>query len=177
MAHGHAGCAVTASWPCGMAGPAGGGGRPESAAPPPRAFQLQEKAFRAEDPVSRDSELAGCETQISKGAGACAPPPPTRRRAGTVGRRLGWAGQPGTAKGRRWPAERRAPGPRTRALSSLWLRAPRAGPCSRRAYDPSVHRGRWRKGTAETTRARAGGVQGPGGHHRPLAAYLALVMR
>lgn len=56
-----------------------------------RVFHLPEKTFQAEDPVSRDSEVSRCETQISKWTGACAPPPPSRR-SGAVGRLWGPAG-------------------------------------------------------------------------------------
>jgi hypothetical protein len=76
-------------------------------------------------------------------------------RAGAVGRRWGPARLPGTAAGRRWPAQRRGPGAadaRGRPRSSRGHLA--------RAGDPGAHRGSWREGTAETTWA---GVQGPAG--------------
>lgn len=130
-----------------------------------RAFHLPEKTFQAEDPVSRDSEVSRCETQISKWAGACAPPPPSRR-SGAVGRL--W----GPARLRRLPRggalwQRPEPwGPRT------WKPSPISTPASK----PGAHRGSWREGTAEKTRAKAW-VRVRSGYHRPLAEYLALVMR
>lgn len=60
-------------------GPAGGG-RPEPGVPATR-LPPPEKAFPAADPVSRDSELAGSGTQISKGESP-RPAPTARPRAG-----------------------------------------------------------------------------------------------
>lgn len=146
-----------------LAGPAGGGGalRVRLRSPPP-AFHLREKTFCAEDPVSRDSELAGCETQISKGAGARAPPPPARRRAGGGRGKLLRPGRTrlgrGEALGRRgcW-----TPGPgRTRRIRRG--RGPSDGAC-----EPGAHRGSWREGTAETTRAQD---RGPGSRRTSPAA-------
>lgn len=78
-----------------------------------RAFHLPQKTFQAGDPVSRDSEVSRCETQISKWARACAPPPPSRR-SGAVGRRWGPTGLRGLPRGGAlvWRVE--SWGPRTR---------------------------------------------------------------
>lgn len=66
---------------------------------------------------------------------------------------------------------------------ALWQRpepwGPRTwkpSPISTRASKPGAHRGSWREGTAEKTRAKVR-VRVRSGYHRPLAAYLALVMR
>ncbi|KAK2107789.1 hypothetical protein P7K49_012954 [Saguinus oedipus] len=116
------------------AGPAGGGGAFRVRYAPPPAFHLRDNTFCAEDPVSRDSQLAGCETQISKGAGVCAPPRPALLRVagGDRGKLL----RPGRAQhGRGEALAAGLPDPRTgrtHAPHSPWLRP--LGGASTRAH-------------------------------------------